>query len=90
VSSGTALAIQGGNDRIERSDTMAYRWASVHDWHSDFVDRLVESGDLSTIVFELRELADAIDPDRLQDMYQNQMSLDGFFDDDTETPETEE
>lgn len=57
---------------------MAYKYANAHDW---LEERITGTSDLDYLRGIIRSLAGKCDGDDLQDIFQSEMSADGYFDD---------
>lgn len=59
---------------------MAYKYESVHAWFMDWIERQPDD----CLLREIKILATSLDADALQDIYQNEMDRDGYFDSEEE------
>ena len=69
----------GGNIRANyarKEITMSYKYANVHEWFEQFA-REQKENELFAIVIEL---ASKLSADDLQDLFQSEMTEDGYFD----------
>jgi hypothetical protein len=53
----------------------SYKWATAHEWLAEYAKGLSEA----QLYHELMELASKLDSDTIQDIYQSDMSADGYF-----------
>ena len=62
-----------------------YKWAHPSEWLNDYITELAQRGDVETLAFTARELAEKLDGDQIQDIYQQVMDCDGYFTAEVET-----
>lgn len=53
-----------------------YKWNNPHEWLEDYIPRMIVPRLRQTI----RDLASLLDNDQLQDLFEKEMDMDGYFD----------
>jgi len=56
--------------------TKQYKWDSPHDWLGDYIDHSQTPEEIRYIACTL---ASVLDSDQIQDLFQSEMSDDGYF-----------
>lgn len=67
-----------------------YKWDSPLDWLTDRITNLLREGDTATLARDFRQLAEIVDGDAMQDLFQSDMQADGYFQPLQDTPEENE
>ncbi|PWT75315.1 MAG: hypothetical protein C5B60_05565 [Chloroflexi bacterium] len=57
-----------------------YRWVTPADWLIDHAQQCAENNNLTDLLHLIRELAWKASSDDIQDLFQDQMHADGYFD----------
>lgn len=55
---------------------MAYRWQHPHEWLAEWVEEVYKETELRWII---GQLASKVDPDSIQDLFQEEMDEQGYF-----------
>lgn len=56
-----------------------YRWTHPIEWLNDKITELSQKDDVSELCSVARSLAEALDGDTIQDLFQDEMDEDGYF-----------
>lgn len=58
---------------------MTYRWASAHDWLQAHIHNFFRTNRNDKLREIAQQLANQLDADEIQDLFQNEMDADGYF-----------
>ena len=61
------------------AETKRYRWSHPIEWLDDHITELVRSNSGPELIALCRTLATKLDGDQIQDLFQTEMSADGYF-----------
>lgn len=67
-----------------------YKWGHPSEWLDDYISDVASRNDTETLTQIARELAQQLDGDQIQDLYQEVMDSDGYFKDLNRPDEDEE